>query len=327
MRFGFSPTQAFPTYEPMIEQCKLAESLGFDTLWVHEHHSQAMMYPAPLMALAVLAHHTQRVALGTNMVLLPLYHPLRVAEEAAMVDVLSGGRLILGLSAGYADDEYQAFGVSRRERGHRMEEGLCLIRTVWTQDPVTLQGDQFLLENFSLFPKPLQQPSPPIYVGALADAAIRRAARLGDGYVLSAGSTLEQIRERVPFYQNAVRDLGHEPADKPIAINRVMHVTRDRAAKRQAQQFFAEHLLHLYDSWGHEDVQQLDARARGFEETSRQHLIIGEASECIDLIHEYAELGIDHIACLMNFGAPELSAVEASMRRFAEDVMPHCASL
>ncbi len=327
MHFGFSPTQAYPTYEPMLHQARLAEALGFDTLWVHEHHSQGMTYPAPLMTLAVLAHHTERVALGTNMVLLPLYHPLRVAEEAAMVDVLSNGRVILGVSAGYAKDEYNAFGVSLRERGKRMRAGLELLRKVFTQDPVTLQGEHFRLENFSLFPKPVQQPAPPIYVGALANAAIRRAARWGDGYVLSAGSTLEQIRERIPFYRHAVQDVGGDPDAKVIAINRVLHVVKDRAAKVQAEQFFAEHFLHLYDSWGHEDIQRLDNQGREYEETCRQHFILGEASECIELIHQYAELGISHIACLMNFGGPELDMVDASMRRFAEAVMPHCMSM
>ena len=325
MRFGFSPTQAYPTFDPMLNQAKLAETLGFETLWVHEHHSQAMTYPAPLMTLAVLAPHTQRVKLGTNMVLLPLYHPLRVAEEAAMVDVMSGGRLILGVSAGYAQDEYQAFGVSRSERGKRMQDFLTLIRAVWTQDPVSLESTVGQLTDFSLFPKPLQQPAPPIYVGALANAAIRRAAQLGDGYVLSAGSTLEQVQERADYFRQAVRNLGEDPNLKPLAINRVMHVVKDQAAKVQAQQFFAEHFLHLYDSWGHEDIQQLGSGARTYEETSRQHFIIGEATECIDLIQEYAAAGIQHIACLMNFGGPELAAVEDSMRRFAEDVMPHCA--
>ncbi len=327
MRFGFSPTQAFPTYEPMLQQAKLAESIGFDTLWVHEHHSQAMTYPSPLMTLAALAPHTERIALGTNMLLLPLYHPLRVAEEAAMVDVMSGGRLILGVSAGYAVDEYQAFGASLQERGRRMREGLTLIRSVWTRDPVHVDGQDYRLENFSLFPKPLQQPAPPIYVGALANAAIRRAARLGEGYVLSAGSKLEQIRERADYYRQAVRDQGQDLSTKTLAINRVMHVAKDRAAKIRAQQFFAEHFLHLYDRWGHDDIQQLSATSRGYEETSRQHFIIGEASECVELIHQYAEMGIAHIACLMNFGGPEPEMVASSMRAFAADVMPHCMEL
>lgn len=324
MHFGFSPTQAHPSFEPMLEQATLAESLGFETLWVHEHHSQAMTYPSPLMTLAVLAPHTRRVTLGTNMVLLPLHHPLRVAEEAAMVDVMSGGRLILGVSAGYAPDEYRGFGISLSDRGQRMREGLTLIRAVWTQDPVTLDIPGCQHTNFSLFPRPIQQPSPPIYVGALANAAIRRAAQLGDGYVLSAGSTIDQIQERSEFFRQAVQQLGQDPNTKSLAINRVIHVVKDRAAKRQAQQFFAEHFLHLYDSWGHEDIQHLDNRARSYEATSSQHFIIGEAGECIDLIHQYAAYGIQHIACLMNFGGPELDIVEASMRRFATEVMPYC---
>lgn len=327
MRFGFSPTQAFPTYEPMLRQAKLAESIGFEALWVHEHHSQAMTYPSPLLTLAALVPHTEHIALGTNMLLLPLYHPLRVAEEAAMVDVMSGGRLILGVSAGYAVDEYRAFGASLSERGQRMREGLTLIRSVWTQDPVSFDGTDCRLDNFSLFPKPLQQPAPPIYVGALANAAIRRAARLGEGYVLSAGSKLEQVRERAEYYRQTVRELGQDLSTRTLAINRVMHVAKNRAAKIRAQQFFAEHFLHLYDSWGHDDIQQLNATSRGYEETSRQHFIIGEASECIELIHQYAEMGIEHVACLMNFGGPEPEMVEASMRAFAEDVLPHCAGL
>ncbi len=105
-----------------------------------------------------------------------------------------------------------------------------------------------------------------------------------------------------------------------------MHVAKDRAAKNRAQPFFAEHFLHLYDSWGHDDIQQLSNTARGYEETSRQHFMIGEPAACIELIHQYAEMGIGHVACLMNFGGPEPEMVEASMHIFTEDVMPHCTS-
>jgi alkanesulfonate monooxygenase SsuD/methylene tetrahydromethanopterin reductase-like flavin-dependent oxidoreductase (luciferase family) len=120
-----------------------------------------MMYPAPLMTLAILARGTRRIRLGTNMLLLPLHHPLRVAEEAAMVDACSAGRLVLGVSAGYARDEFDAFGVDPAERGRRMEEGLALIWAVWTRDPVTLSGAQCRLETYLLFPAPVQKPHPP----------------------------------------------------------------------------------------------------------------------------------------------------------------------
>jgi probable F420-dependent oxidoreductase len=327
MQFGFSPVQSQATFDAMLRQARLAESLGFNALWVHEHHSLGMLYPCPLMALTVLAGQTCRIALGTNVLLLPLYHPLRVAEDAAMVDVLSGGRLILGLGGGYAPDEFRAFGVSLSERGRRMQEGLRLIRAVWTHDPVTMHGALFHLEKFSLFPKPIQQPAPPLYVGAVAPAAIRRSAHLGDQFLIGATPSIDEIRERIVIYHQTLCELGQDPTQKAITLNRVVCVVKDQAAKEQAQRFFTERLLRSYDSWGHQDVTKLDDPSRLHEEVSRQRCIIGDASECIELIQQYADLGVRHIACLMNFGDPELAVVEESMHRFAEQVMPHCTGM
>lgn len=323
MKFGFAPVQSEPIFEPMIAQARAAEELGFDTLWAHEHHSQAMMYPDPLMTLAVIASHTRTARLGTNMLLLPQWHPLRVAEQGAMLDVLSNGRLILGVSAGYAKDEFAAFGVDRKERGRRMEEGLRLIRAVWTQEEVRLDTKQGCLDGYSIFPRPIQRPAPPIYVGALADTAIRRAARLGDGYVLSAGSTVDEIRGRIPVYRAALGEVGRAPSEAlPIAVNRVVHVAGSRAERDAAIRLFAERFLSFYDRWGHEDVGRLGSAERAHERTARQHFIIGEAPECVEQIHRYAELGIGHIACLMNFGKAPLDLVDASLRRFGRDVLP-----
>lgn len=322
MKFGFAPVQSEPRFQAMIAQARLAEELGFDTLWVHEHHSQSMMYPDPLMALAVLAPHT-RVRLGTNMLLLPEWHPLRVAEEGAMVDVLSEGRLILGVAAGYAKDEFAAFGVDRKERGRRMEEGLRLIRAVWTQAEVHLETAQARLDGYSIFPRPIQRPAPPIYVGALADVAIRRAARLGDGYLLSAGSTIEEIRGRISVYEAAVRELGQAPAEKqPLTVNRVVHVAGSRRERDAAVRFLAECFLSVYDRWGHDDIRQLGVQERADEETARQHFIIGEPSECVEQILQYEALGIRHIVCAMNFGKLPLDLVDASLRRFGAEVLP-----
>ena len=240
-----------------------------------------------------------------------------------MVDVLSEGRLILGVSAGYAQDEFAAFGVDRKERGRRMEDGLRLIRAVWTQAEVHLETDQARLEGYSIFPRPLQRPAPPIYVGALADVAIRRTAWLGDGYLLSAGSTIGEIRERISVYDAAVRELGQSPEDKqPLALNRVVHVAGSRRERDAAARLFAERFLSLYDRWGHDDIQQLGSSDRAWEETARQHFIIGEPSECVEQILRYEELGIRHIACLMNFGKPPLDLVDASLRRFGAEVLP-----
>jgi len=328
MEFGFGPIQSEPAFQRMLRQAALAESLGFDTLWAHEHHSLGIMYPSPLMALAALTGVTRRARLGTNMLLLPLYHPLRVAEDAAMVDVLSGGRLVLGVSSGYARADLGAFGVKPAERPRLMEEGIRLIRTVWTGDKVSADIARCQLRDYTLFPRPLQRPSPPIVVGALADRAIERAARLGDGYVLSAGATIDEIRHRIGVYRGALSAAGKDPAARrPLAVNRVVHVARDRAGAEWAEKFFAEQFLSAYDRWGHADVARLGRDERLFAETSRRHFIIGEPSQCVERIHEYAEMAIGHIACLMNFGKPDPSLAEESLRRFGEHVLPRCAHL
>jgi len=323
VRFGFSPVQSEARFDAMIAQARLAEDLGFETIWAHEHHSQAMTYPDPLMTLAVLAPHTRTARLGTNMLLLPQWHPLRVAEQGAMVDVLSDGRLVLGVAAGYARDEFAAFGVERARRGARMEEGLTVIRALWTEPEVSLETSEGRLDRHALFPRPVQRPAPPICVGALADAAIRRAVRLGDGYVLSAGSTIGEIRDRIAVYRAAVEACGPAPAERlPLAANRVVHVVAGRAERDRAVREFAARFLTFYDRWGHEDVVRLGSADRALEETARQHFIIGEASECVEQIGRYEALGIGHIACLMNFGKPPLDLVEASLRRFGAEVLP-----
>ena len=188
MLIGISPIQSEKRFDLMLRQAELAEALGYDVLWAHEHHAGAAMYPSPLMTLAVLAARTQRINLGTNMLLLPLHHPLRVAEDGAMVDVVSGGRLRLGVSAGYAPADLRAFAVPAGERARRMQDGLTLIRAVWTGDHINLENSLSRLVDFTLFPRPVQQPAPPIYVGATVDAAIRRAARLGDELLISTTS-------------------------------------------------------------------------------------------------------------------------------------------
>jgi len=104
MKFGFAPVQSLPDFEAMLRQSELAENLGYNAIWSHEHHCQGAMYPSPLMVLAAVAGRTSSVELGTNMLLLPLHHPLRVAEEGAMLDVLSKGRFRLGVAAGYSTE-------------------------------------------------------------------------------------------------------------------------------------------------------------------------------------------------------------------------------
>lgn len=143
MKIGLSPLQAGGNFEDTIRQCEHAEAAGFDSVWLGEHHNNPLLYPRPLLGLAAIASRTRRLRLGTGVLLLPLYRPLDAAEEGAIVDVISNGRLILGVGAGYAPEEFEAFDVSIKERGSRMDEAVPLIQRLWTEERVTHEGRHY----------------------------------------------------------------------------------------------------------------------------------------------------------------------------------------
>jgi alkanesulfonate monooxygenase SsuD/methylene tetrahydromethanopterin reductase-like flavin-dependent oxidoreductase (luciferase family) len=255
--------------------------------------------------------------------LLPLYHPLQVAEDGAMADVVSGGRLRLGVSTGYSATDLRAFAVPEAERARRMRDGLALIRAVWTGEHVNLEIGSAHLADFTLFPQPVQQPSPRSYVDATVDAAIHRAARLGDELLISTTQSIDDVPRVLAVYHGEFRRLGKDPEQKSTVINRIAHVLSDGPSKQPALEFFGKRFLRLYDAWGHQNVTGLGATARSPSQIDADNFIIGEPAECIDRIERCTAHGIKEIACLMNFGAPEAEAVERSMRLFAERVMPH----
>ena len=191
MKLGLSPLQAGGDFEETIRECEEAEAAGFDSVWLGEHHNSPLLYPTPLLGLAAIASRTRRLGLGTAVLLLPLYHPLRVAEEAAMVDVISGGRLIFGVGVGYAPEEFAAFGVPLQERGSRMDEAVPLIKRLWSEETVTHHGTHYQVTNATVRPRPVQRPRPPLWFAGWVPPAIRRAARLGDAWLGGPSARLD----------------------------------------------------------------------------------------------------------------------------------------
>ncbi len=196
-------------YESQLEHAKLAEDLGYDTVWLTEHHFAEDGYSPSLMTLAgAVAAKTRRVRIGTFLLLLPLHNAVRVAEDAATVDVISRGRFDLGIGKGYARHEFVGYGIPHKERASRFEEGIEVIRGIWTQDPFSFQGKHYNLQDIRLTPKPVQQPHPPLWVGALGPKAVDRAARLGCHF-LGVGET--------SAYDEALRRHGRNPSDFSVA--------------------------------------------------------------------------------------------------------------
>ncbi len=178
-------------YRQTLEHIEQMEALGFDTVWLTEHHFIDDDYlPSVLTMAAAVAARTSRVTIGTAVLLLPLHDPIRVAEDAAVVDVLSDGRLRLGLGIGYKLEEFEAFGVDRRARPSLLEEGIEIIRGAWADGSFSHHGRHRSFDDLEVTPKPVQRPGPQIWLAGRAPVPVARAATVGDGLIVVGGPDL-----------------------------------------------------------------------------------------------------------------------------------------
>jgi len=178
MKFGFIPTEGGTFFQEALEEAVLGEELGFDSVWLEEHHSIRNHYwPSPLMALAGIATRTSYIQLGTDIAVLPFYHPVRAAEDIALLDIMSNGRLIFGAAIGYRPPEFELYGISLDERGTRYVEMLKIMRGLWSEERVEFHGKYFNVVG-AIEPKPTRVP--PLWLGGWGELSLKRAAQLGD---------------------------------------------------------------------------------------------------------------------------------------------------
>ena len=198
-------------YRLILAQVERAEELGWDDVWLSEHHFIEDDYtPSVLPLAAAIAARTTRMRIGTAALLLPLHDPLRVAEDAATVDVLSGGRLDLGVALGYKLSEFKGFGVSTSSRVGRLEEGLGILRALFAGKTLNHSGRYYHYEDVSLRPLPVQRPLP-LWVGGFVEVAARRAARFADGLIVNGG-----VGWVIDAYRDELQRLGQDPADHEV---------------------------------------------------------------------------------------------------------------
>ena len=193
LKIGFIPIEGGHYYREALEEVVRAEDLGFDSVWMEEHHSVTNHYwPSPLPVLAGFATRTSRLVLGTDIIVAAFHHPVRLAEDVAMLDVISNGRLVLGIAIGYKPDEFALYGVELEKRGARFEEQLAIMKGLWTQERVQFKGTYYTLEG-RLEPKPVQKPHPPVWIGGWGDITLRRAATLADNWIPGPTADLTRL--------------------------------------------------------------------------------------------------------------------------------------
>jgi len=225
-------------YQAMLDQMVEAERIGFDHVWLTEHHFTEDGYnPSSLSMAAAVAAVTSQIRIGTFILLLPFIHPVRAAEDVILADIISDGRFDLGVGQGYTHNEFNAFCVDRKERAPRLSEGIELMTKLFTEDNVTFNGKYHQVSNMTLSPKAIQAPHPPLWIGARGPKAIRRAAEMGANLMTTLGP------DPAPLYIDTLKELGKDPRNFKIAQLRMVYCAD---SEDQAWEDIQHHLAHVF---------------------------------------------------------------------------------
>jgi probable F420-dependent oxidoreductase len=314
-------------YRETLDLVRLAESLGFDSAWVSEHHGASDGYlPSLLPMLAALAASTERMQLGTGVVLAPLHDPLRLAEDAAVVDQLSGGRLILGLGIGWRDEEFRMFGVPRSERAIRTAETIDVLRRAWTGRRFSFEGRAFSYYRVKVTPPSAGEAGIPVYLGGYADAAVRRAGRMADGYITDADAA-EEVRPALSMLDESARSAGRDPRSIGIALIQNAFVTNDTDAWEISRAGVA-YQLGTYRAWeGAADTPEEDRLdpTPPDEETMRTLTPAGTPDEVLRALRPLVEAFGDrelHLIVRLHYPGMDLGAAAGAVELFGREVLP-----
>ena len=307
-----------------LQLVRRADELGFDGIVKGSHYSThpfQSVQQVPFLAYA--AAIAPRLRLICGLVLLPLHKPLDLAEQLATLDLMSNGKLVFGCGIGYRDVEFKAFGVPRAGLGKRFEECLEAVKRLWTEEFVTMRGSHFELDGATCTIKPVQQPMPPIWIGANADVAIRRAARLADCWYINPHNTLTTIERQMDLYKRAL-DEYRKPFPAEVPMRREVFVAPSRAEAIRRAQPYLEEKYKAYRAWGQDKVMPKgDDFDHGFDELLEDRFLLGSPAEVAEqMIRLNRRLGVNHIVASVHWpGMPNSLALD-QLQILAEEVMP-----
>jgi alkanesulfonate monooxygenase SsuD/methylene tetrahydromethanopterin reductase-like flavin-dependent oxidoreductase (luciferase family) len=305
-------------YRAVVRQAAQADRLGFDFVWFTEHHFVADGYlPAFQPVAGAVAAVTERIRISNDIALLPLYHPIRLAEELAVLDQLSGGRMELGIGMGYVPAEFEAFGHSVGQRVSLTEEGIEILRQAWRDGPVEIDAKRYRIKGVEVFPKPLQPGGPPLWIAAMKEAGARRAARFGT-HLLPQGNRAEVLDP----WRAAVREAGGDPDQFRVGVARSLLVTddpeRDWPPIREAERY----KMSVYERFFAEtpDTYSFGRRDQG---PIPQTWIVGDADHCVAELQQFIEeYGITDVATAGLPPGIDPEVMERNLERIATEVLP-----
>ena len=308
-----------------LEQVRLIRKLGFDSLWGGEHHITPGFHYFPLMSMMQrLAAETEgTMNLGTNIVLLPLHNPVEMAEIGAFLDVISGGKFMLGVGLGYRPEEFQAFGVNIKQRVSRMAEGVEIIRRLWSETNVTHKGRYWQFENATIGPPPLQKPRPPILIAAQVEESLKRAAQIADGWCAVSSTTLEETAKDAAIYKKARADAGLPPAEHIVRLYEVACAPDEETALQRAAPFVLEKYA-AYTSWGllGVNLNKSDAPEAQLKQLGANRFGIGSPAHVTEALMAQHRLGINHLTMRVSWPGMKQDDILAGIELLGREVLP-----
>ena len=327
---GVRPTQE--VYGNALEQMVLADELGFDSVWIAEHHFSNYGYcPNPLPMAIKVAQVTKNVRIGTAVIVLPVWHPLRLAEDIAMADVLTEGRLEIGVGRGYQKYEFDRMGLDIQENRQRSEETLEVTLKALTSQSFTYEGQYFQIPETAIYPKSIQQPHPPFWIAATSPESVQSTVHRGLGmFTTGSGRPLSVVQETWGEFQKALKMEGRDSYDE-FAVQLQVHIAdTDEEARREMES----------PMWHYRMVTRLRGATERVEkgiayidpvddeptldEMFDSRTISGSPKTAIEKLRKYTDsIGMTQLNCVMALGGIDHEKVKHSMRLFAEHVMPH----
>ncbi|MGH7383624.1 MAG: LLM class flavin-dependent oxidoreductase [Candidatus Rokuibacteriota bacterium] len=323
LQIGFIPIEGGHYYREALDEVTRAEELGFDSVWMEEHHSVTDHYwPSPLPVLAGFATRTTRMRLGTDILVAPFYHPVRLAEDAAMLDVMSGGRFVLGIAIGYKPDEFALYGAELPKRGARFEEQLAIMKALWTQESVSFKGTYYTVDG-RLEPKSIRRPHPLVWIGGWGDITLRRAATLADNWIPGPTADLARLLAGKQQFLANRRAAGRtEPVVEWPLTRDVIIADTDREARELAE----KHIMISYrkeyaGGWRHPFI---DASiATDLDGLMKDRFLIGGPEQVIRALRPFVtEYGMTHLICRVFFPGMPHRHIMRELELLTKEVLP-----
>jgi alkanesulfonate monooxygenase len=295
-----------PDVDALLAYAERADALGFESLWAWDHVILGVEPAFPILdavgTLTAIAARTSRIRLGTGVLVLPLRNPTVAAKALSTLDIVSKGRLILGVAAGWYAREFEAVGVPFRQRGRLFERNLDILIRLWTEERVSLKVDELNLREAVMRPRPVQQPRPPILIGGYVDAVLRRVAALGDGW-LTYFYTPEGYRRSWDKIAAFARALGRDPGTLSGTNQLAIYVGRSRAETETPLRQW------LQTEW--------DTAA--WSESTIDHALRGSVEECVEQLRAHIVSGVDRIILIPFRYQPD------QVERIASEIIPRLA--